>query len=329
MAKNKSHLTATLGGIILILAAFVVFQNFSALGKNIFSAPTISEDILSEKVVTVIAKDIGDEKGVSIKKIEKEGSLYKISLSVLDQDYESYATLDGKYLFPQKINLNPSKPKEIVKSKKPNVSLFVMSYCPFGNQAEELLAPINNLLKDKTNTELHYIIYSNYLSGYPEYCLDEENKYCSMHGIQEVNQDMRELCVQKYQKDKLWNFVGEMNAKTSSENSDEKWEEIAKNIGINIDKIKTCQEKEGLSLLDQELNLTQKKYSVQDPAKHNGQEEQLISGSPTLIINDTIYGGDRSSSAYQETICSAFISAPKECSEKSEENQVAPSGSCE
>ncbi len=329
MAKNKSHLPATLGGIILILAAFIVFQNFSSFNGLASLSSSISEDKLEEKIIEIIGKDIGDEKGVLIKSVEKEGSLYKISLSVLDQDYESYATLDGKYLFPQKINLDPPKPKEITKTTKPNVGLFVMSYCPFGNQAEELFAPVNELLKDKANTELHYIIYNNYGSGYPEYCLDEENKYCSMHGIQEVNQDIRELCVQKYQKDKLWSFVEEMNAKTSSENSDEKWEEIAKGLEINVDKIKTCQEKEGLDLLDQELVLTEKQYSVQDPANHNGQEKQAISGSPTLIINDIIYDGDRSSDAYQEIICSAFTSAPKECAEKLEENQVVPSGSCE
>jgi hypothetical protein len=328
MAK-KNRLSAILGGIILILAAFIVFQNFSGFDGLASLSSTISEDELEEKVIEVIGQDVGNPDEVSVENIEKEGPLYKINIKVMGQDYESYATLDGEYLFPQKINLNPPKPKEITKTKKPDVKLFVMSYCPFGNQAEELLAPVNELLKNKANIELHYIIYSNYLSGYPEYCLDEENKYCSMHGIQEINQGIRELCVQKYQKDKLWDFVKEMNVKASSENADEKWEKIAKNLEIDIDEIKTCQEKEGLNLLDQELELTQKKYSVQNPAKHNGQEKQSVSGSPTLVINDIIYDGDRSSNAYQETICSAFLSEPKECAEELKENQTAPNGSCE
>ena len=78
------------------------------------------------------------------------------------------------------------------------------------------MMPVVELLKDKADIQLHYVIYENYQGGGSKYCLDKDNKYCSMHGIQELNQDVRELCVQKYQGDKLWNFVKEINAKCTS-----------------------------------------------------------------------------------------------------------------
>ncbi len=326
MAKKKQFsLTVLLTAAVIALAAFVVYQNFAASG------PTLPKDAISKKIVEVVGKSVGDPKQVVIKKIEKIASLYKISLSVMGQDYESYATLDGKYLFPQKIDLNPPKPKKIPQSQKPEVDLFVMSYCPFGNQAEQLIMPLQKTLGSKANFNLRYIIYSNYSSGHPEYCLDKENKYCSMHGVQEVRQDIRELCVQKYQKDKLWDFVKEMNENSTSKNTDEKWEEIAQKLGIDINKIKSCQEKEGSKLLDKEIALTNKEYPVQDPSQYNSKTTSKISGSPTLVINGVIYDGNRSTEAYQEAICNAFVTAPPECQEKvsNSTTQSPAQGSCE
>lgn len=42
-------------------------------------------------------------------------------------------------------------------SKKPNIKLFVMAYCPYGNQAETGLKPVADLLGDKIEIEPHYI----------------------------------------------------------------------------------------------------------------------------------------------------------------------------
>jgi len=42
-------------------------------------------------------------------------------------------------------------------SEKPNVKLFVMAYCPYGNQAETGLKPVADLLGDKIEIEPHYI----------------------------------------------------------------------------------------------------------------------------------------------------------------------------
>ncbi|MHA1692217.1 MAG: DsbA family protein [Candidatus Heimdallarchaeaceae archaeon] len=328
MKKNTFPIAPVLGLIVAVLAIFIILQNSGQL-NNLGSA-SMTEEEISTKVIESISNQIGGSpEDVIVKSIEKDGALYKLSLSISGQEYESYVTTDGKYLFPQKINLEIPEPKEIPKANKPEVDLFVMSYCPFGNQAEELMAPVANLLGDNANIELRYVIYNNYLSGYPEYCIDEENKYCSMHGIQEINQGVRELCVQKYDNEKLWSFIMAMNTNTTSEDADEKWEGIAKELGIDTEKISKCQEEEIITLLDNELKLSSASYPVQNPAANNGQEESSVSGSPTLIINGVIYDGDRSTAGYQTAICNAFNEAPEECLELLTEEEVAVDGSCE
>lgn len=264
----------------------------------------------------------------------EEYGLYKIEFEVTAQTGEiqkdvAYTTKNGKYLFFQPYDMKPPEPKQIPLADKPKVDLFVMSYCPFGNQSEDLIMPVVDLLKDKIDIELHYVIYDHYETGYPDYCLDEESLYCSMHGVEEVNQNIRELCVQKYQPDKLWSFVEEVNSQTTAKDIEEKWENIASFIGVDIGKIQDCQNNESLDLLKQEVNLTNQKYPVQDPKEHRSQEEIQISGSPTLVINGMVYDGERSSNGYKEAICSAFNNLPAECSQELTDSGSAPAGMCE
>jgi len=83
-------------------------------------------------------------------------------------------------------------------AKQVEVDFYVMSYCPYGDIAEEALEPVYRVLKDNVNFNPKYIFYNNYQGGGPAYCIDAESKYCSMHGVQEANQGIRELCVEKY-----------------------------------------------------------------------------------------------------------------------------------
>jgi len=294
---------------IIIIGLLVTNLVFGGFG---FKKTGIPKEEVAKKTVEYIKKKFVQNGEVKVKDITEESGVYKLVLEIQGREFDSYATKDGQYLFPQAFNLNPPKPKEFPKTEKPDVKLFVMSFCPFGNQAEEMLMPVVDLLKDKADIQLHYIIYSNYASGYPDYCLDKENKYCSMHGIGELNQDIRELCVWKYQRDKFWDFVKEINEKTNAQNVDQKWEAIAKNLGINVEKIKECQTNEAYNLLDQEIALTSKTYPVQDPEAF-GTDKTSISGSPTLVINGIIYTGNRSAEDFKKAICSAFKNPPSEC----------------
>jgi len=123
------------------------------------SFKTLSKNEISEKVVNFVNSNFLSSQGktASVVSLSEESGIYKIELKVDENQFASFATKDGKYLFPQVFDMMP-KIVEIPKSEKPNLKLFVMSFCPYGTQAEETLYPLLNLLKGKINFELAYII---------------------------------------------------------------------------------------------------------------------------------------------------------------------------
>lgn len=313
--KQISRIRGVLIPIIIILVILVVAQILYS-GRNISSKK--AGEIAINYINSVLLKD--QQLTATLVEVKSENGVYVIKIKVEEQDYTSYITKDGKVLFPQGVVISETteepKTSEIIKKDKTEAMLFVMSFCPYGNEAEELMMPVVNLLGDKADIQLHYVIYSNYQGGGSQYCLDKENKYCSMHGIQELNQNVRELCVQKYQKDKFWNFVKQINASCSASNVDACWEAVARTSGVDVNKIKTCQTSEAITLLENEVALGL---------------EYGISGSPQLIINDAEFGGTRSAEGYKAAICSGFNTAPTECSTSlgTDSGATTPTGGCE
>jgi hypothetical protein len=183
--------------------------------------------------------------------------------------------------------------------------------------ADDFVNPVDKLLGDKISFEPHYVIYNNYAKNrgakWNEYCIDKDEKYCSMHGVQELNQNVRELCTFKYQPDKYWDFVLAANEKCDYSNVDSCWENVAKEVGIDLDKIKSCQSDEALSLLANEVSLNEK-YEV--------------TGSPTIILNGKSYEGNRTPEDLKQGVCSSFNTEPDECSQTLDSDNSSASGSC-
>jgi len=325
---DKNLLTFALGGVALALLIFFGYQNYTSSENEI--GEIVPMDKIGQQTIDFIQTNLANpDTEFSVLGVEEANGVYEIKFNVMEQEDTAYVTKNGKYLFFQPFDMLPPEPQGFNKTNKPEVDLYVMSFCPFGNQSEELMMPVVELLGDKVDIELRYIVYSNYQSGYPEYCLDEESKYCSMHGVSELNQGIRELCVQKYQKDKFWSFVKAINDNSTYEDVDSKWEGIAQGVGLNVAQIKTCEQNEGMTLLSQEVSLTEQKYPVQDPSKHQGSESIKIAGSPTLTINGMIFDGERSADGYKEAICSAMVNPIPECERMIEDEGSAADGSCE
>jgi len=300
-----------------IIPAVVVIVALAVAGGlySISGAKSISKDKAGKIALKYINEEILQGQGTaSLVNVFAESGVYKVQLKIESQEYSSYITKDGKILFPQGYELAPEENNsEITKTDKPIAQLFVMSFCPYGNQAEELMMEVTDLLRDKADIQLHYVIYDNYQGGGSDYCMTSD-KYCSMHGIQELNQDVRELCVQKYQQDKFWDFVKQINASCTSQNVDTCWTGVASKTGIDTNKIKACQADEAVALLESEVELG-KQYN--------------ISGSPQFIINGTEYTGNRTADGYKSAICSGFKSEPSECEQALSTEGGTTSGGCE
>jgi glutaredoxin len=271
---------------------------------------------------------------------ERDGMYYIVTSSKV-RDYGFYATKDCNLLFINpytlKGNATPmvivspkstssptsvSSPKpttsptpvpEPVKSSRPLVELFVMSFCPFGVQAENAMEPVVNLLGTKADIKVHYIAT---VSGTT---LDSIK---SLHGPTEAKEDVRQLCIAKYYPQKLWPYLMDFNknCQNSTLRKDLKALDAcgansAKAADIDNQKIETCVSSgEGVALLGTDVAIAQK-YKV--------------TGSPTIIINGQKYAGQRTADAYRQGICDRFDSPPSECGVNlSAQAAAASSGSC-
>jgi predicted DsbA family dithiol-disulfide isomerase len=186
---------------------------------------------------------------------------------------------------------------------RPQIDFYVMSYCPYGNIAEEAIEPAYQLLKDSAEFNPHYVIYSNYQGGGPKYCLDEDDKYCSMHGVQELNQGLRELCVAKHLgMDAYFEFTLEMNDKCNSGNADTCWEDVAESLNLDTETISKCESDEAEEMLSKELALN---------------TALGVRGSPTVFVEGEPYSGARSAAGYAQSLCASFETAPDECGTES------------
>lgn len=266
--------------------------------------------------------------GVTLKNVSKMGSLYVVNVVYQNQEIPVYMTSDGKYMAMgiQELKTTKSSDKpaaqNLPKSDKPEVQLFIMSFCPYGLQAVGAFADAINLLSPKIDFSLGYVIYANFAKNYGQswekYCTDSSEKYCSMHGIEELREDVRQLCIQKYEPSKLMKYmslvVADYNAgKVSVSNIATKWKTYASTAGIATAKIEECLNKEANEILAGQVALTDK-YSVQ--------------GSPSTLINGQSYSGARNSEAFKSAICGAFNTAPELCSQKLTSQSASASGSC-
>ncbi len=245
----------------------------------------------------------------SLVEIKDAGEYYIVTTEYMGNRIDVYATKDGNLFFLNAFDISDYTPSN--KTRKlgfdapnreiPDVKLFVMSYCPFGNQAENAMAPVVKLLGDKADIKVHYIVS---VSG---------DQVRSLHGDKEAVEDMREACIQKYMPDKFWDYLLYTNKNCSLSNIDTCWLEAADYVGIDSDRITRCVEEEGLDLMkaDEELS---SRYGV--------------TGSPTLIINDMRYAGARTPEAYKQAICSGFMDPPEECEQTLSSGSGSASGQC-
>jgi predicted DsbA family dithiol-disulfide isomerase len=249
--------------------------------------------------------------------VEEEQDLYKIKLAVSGQNYDSYATKDGRLFFVSGIdmtvvrNTTTTTVPQATKTAKPEVNLFVMGFCPYGVQAEQAMKPVVDLLGNKTNLNVRFIVS---VQG------DTIDSVSSLHGAKEAKEDARQVCIMKYYDQKTyWNYLMEIDTNCYPNSGDATaldacWKQAAQKFGINATKIETCAYgTEGISLLKADEQLAGQ-YSV--------------TGSPTLIINGQVYSGARTPDAFKQGICSAFITAPSECSNTLSTSGGTTSGGC-
>tara|TARA_Y100000310_G_scaffold175684_1_gene175735 strand:- start:750 stop:1277 length:528 start_codon:yes stop_codon:yes gene_type:complete len=159
-----------------------------------------------------------------------------------------------------------------------------MTHCPYGTQAEKGILPVFGLLGDKIDASVKFVHYM-------------------LHDPEEAETPIQ-VCIREEQPDKYIKYLKEFLKEGDSD---------AAIAAVNIDKSKleTCTGENGKA----------DEYYAADSALSEGYG---VRGSPTLVINGVIVQSARSPAAYLSTICSAFNTAPEECSEQLNSDSSSP-----
>jgi predicted DsbA family dithiol-disulfide isomerase len=233
------------------------------------------------------------------------------------------ANITPRYIF-EKIQGNlPDYCKKMTDQIKSNL--------PDPNKCADLVKQYPDQIKDVNDCKQKIAQMSTQIDAQAKQCNDEKqylklgnNFYSSLHGRQETNQDVREICAYNLSDDKTnwWKFVDNVNTNCTEFNADTCWEDQAKKANLDTTKITECFNKDAASLIDKEIAQT---------------EKYQISGSPTLMVGEDIFPSEsaytqdgkgtmtinkkvisesqyRSPNTIKEAICAAFNKAPKECS---------------
>jgi len=174
-----------------------------------------------------------------------------------------------------------------------SLELFVMSQCPYGTIAEDLVMPIVEEFGEDLNFKLSFI------------ARETDDGFSSLHGQPEVDENIRQLCIIKDNPDKFFDYLKCFNEDMSDAEAQSK--KCATEVSLNNGRIQTCLESDEAAELFAE-NIKRA-------------EEVGASGSPTFYINDAPYNGPRSASSIKRAICEAIPNA-EPCAELEEVGDV-------
>jgi glutaredoxin len=312
---NLWMVTTVVLGIAFIIVLMLFLQSG---GSEVPADNTISATVCGMQIVNYINSNFVEPGTTAtfVNAVERNG-VYQIDTNYQNNTVSVYATQDCTLLFLQYVdvkNVTPvpttTPPPTLVKSAVPTVDLYVMSFCPYGVQAENSMAPVVNLLQKKADITVRYIASVN---G------DTINSVSSLHGLNEAKEDVRQLCIAKYYPESFWSYLTKVNDQcyplAMNETAlDACWKGAATGLGMNVTTIESCAYgQEGIELLRSDATL----------AKQGG-----ITASPSLFINGQKYMGTRSADAFKVAICNAFETPPAECSVNLTSNITPASGSC-
>ncbi len=302
MKVKKNHLWVGLAVLAVLVIGFFAISNIKITGK------TVAENFVNH------INSISDSE-VKLIDFSKYGNtgLYLVLIEYKGQEIPFYVTKDGSYyttslslIEKQEEPEPPQNSQNIPKSDKPLVELFVMSYCPYGTQAEKGIIPAIEALGDSIDFKLRFVYYAMHPSS------------------GEVEEQLKQYCIQKQYPEKFIDYL-----KYFLDNGDS--EACLANVGISESDISDCISETdqnfeiSKNLNDQSLWLNGRYPLFNIDAALN--EKYGIQGSPTLIINGVkVSPSSRSPAAYLEVICQAFSDGniPDACNLKLSEEIYSP-----
>ncbi len=308
----KKEIKGSRKKIYILIALIIVL---AILIPRITSNSKINE--IKEKTIPEAVKLAinNPETKFTIGEVKEKSGVYEFKLSIGEgeqaQEYTSFISKDGKILFTSGIELEELKAstttttkkascEELTKTDKPDLMAFVVSNCPFGLQMQRLY--------NKTISELPEI--ANNLSVKYMGSI-EDGKITSMHGDEEAQENLRQICIREEQKDKFWPYLScYMKAEGLSQT-------CLNQVGVNQATLNTC-------MTDSNKGLKYAKADFDLAAKFN------VTGSPTLVLNnkETVsefdFGG-RVADAIKQIVCCGSKTKAEFCNKELSKDEMASS----
>ena len=294
---------ALIVGIVIILVA-VVAAGMMQAGQGTVVPPVVC----GPKVVAYFNQNLAQQGIANLVSIHESEGVYEVKIDSQSKVITAYTTKDCNLLFTSVMNMTAGPAVQVapqatqqatkapVTSARPAVDLYVMSFCPYGTQAESAMGPVADLLKSKADIRIRYI---TTVGG------TTVDSVKSLHGAPEAKEDLRQICINKYYPGQFWSYINTFNQQCyPSWQNATALESCQKNtlaaLSMDTEKITTCsQGTEGITLL-----------KADETASTNNHAKS----SPMLFINGVLYSGSRTSDAYKQAICNSFETAPAECS---------------
>ena len=127
----------------------------------------------------------------------------------------------------ESMNLEELLASRIARMGKPMLELFVMSYCPYGVQAEEKIIPIVKEFGDTIDFRLQFIAQEKAVPS-----AQDITPFTSLHGYPEVAENIRQLLIAREYPDRYLDYILCRGKKL-----DKSWEDCAEKLGIDVAKI--------------------------------------------------------------------------------------------
>ena len=311
--------------IALFCISFVIniAGGFSSVTGSALFSKTAGPDARAQEAVSYIrANLIGSGDSISLLNVTEESGVYRIatafSSSRGNRTIDVFMTKDGKLLFPAGYPLDPAAATtpaapvattasaaktcaDISKQDTPVLEAFVVSYCPYGRQMQEVLVNISETVPTlAAHIKVRYI--GEVSNGTVQ----------SMHGPTEAAENLRQICIREEQPDRYWKYV---SCFLSSGSSDA----CVKGSGVDSSKLDQCtgDATRGLRYAEKDFALSDS-YGVQ--------------GSPALVLNGQTVSefdfGGRTPEAVKSLLCCGFNTTPASCAITLSGTQGTAQGNC-
>ncbi|MFA7169259.1 MAG: hypothetical protein WC178_00160 [Candidatus Paceibacterota bacterium] len=299
--------------VLVVIVAGALFYNGykndkfgKVLGVQTSASMSVqeAEDFVNENLMQ-------DGTGATVTEVTEENGLYKIKLTVGEQEYIAYLTKDKTKFFPQAIDIAEIQQQKadaeaaavaeeeasltsLTKTDKPIVELFVMSHCPYGTQMEKGIIPVVKALGDKIDFQLKFCDYA-------------------MHDKKELDEEMNQYCISQNEPSKLISYL---ECFLADETSSAK---CVAQVGIDSAKMASCvaatDSQYGITAGYDDKSTWKSETYPSFPIYQEDVTKYAISGSPSLVINGSSVSSKRDSASLLQYVCAGFSEAPEECSQ--------------